>query len=80
MAKKRLFQILDEMNAQDAEQGTHMVTLHPDVTNIQQTPKGIKVTVGVPHGSLDVLNGDTGKHRVVLMIIDGDEYDKRVKG
>lgn len=83
---KRLFQVLDEMNVHDTEQGTQWITLHPDVMNAQlvQKGKGCKVTVGVPverfspNDLYDISNG-VGTKRVVLMIVDGKEFDKRIK-
>lgn len=75
--KKRAFQILDEMNVHDIEHKTRLVTLHPDVIEMKETKKGMQVTVGVPTGVLSIWKQQTGKQRVVLMIIDGHEFDER---
>lgn len=67
------------MNVHDTDHNTKFVTLHPDVVEITQTNKGSHVTMGVPFGVLNLMKYQTGKQRVVLLIIDGDEYDKRSK-
>ena len=81
--KKRLFQVLDEMNLHDIEKGTQWVTIHPDVMGAQlvQKGKGTKVEVGVPAERFtpnDLFGEGPKKKRVVLMIVDGEELDKRL--
>jgi hypothetical protein len=80
MSDKRLFQILDEMNVADIQNKTKFVSLFPDMVNVQQTRNGIHITMGAPLGSIDmgaIAMGSNKKQRIVLMVIDGEEYDKR---
>lgn len=78
--KKRLFQVLDEMNQHDTLNGTQLVTLHPDILTLQHMKKGTRVTVGVPNGVINIADQmrDKPKKRIVLMIVDGEELDKRL--
>lgn len=79
MEKKRMFQVLDEMNVHDIEHKTRFVTLHPEIIQLQHTKSGTKVTMGVPKGIIDINNqmSDNPKKRLVLMIVDGDAFDRR---
>jgi hypothetical protein len=77
--KKRLFQVLDEMNQHDSENGTRLVQLCPDVIEMNELKKGMQVKMGAPIGAISINKVMQGKQRVVMMVIDGDEYDKRIK-
>ncbi len=77
---KRLFELLDEMNVHDIEHNTRFVSLHPDLINVSNHTGGVAVTMGVPKGVIDmgaIAAGSNKKQRIVLMVIDGEEYDKR---
>jgi len=79
---KRFFAVLDEMNAHDIEHNTRFISLHPDVVNVGTQTGGNTVTMGVPKGIIDmgaIAAGSNKKQRIVLMIVDGEEYDKRMK-
>lgn len=79
--KKRMFQVLDEMNQMDIENNTQLVTLHNSILEMNHVKQGTKVTVGVPPGILNIAHqiSDNPKKRIVLMIVDGEEFDKRMK-
>lgn len=76
---KRVFQILDDMNVHDIKNKTRFVSVNPSVTEVRRSKNGLLVTVGVPFEALDIYKQLNGKQRVFLMVIDGDEYDKRFK-
>lgn len=79
MEKKRLFQVLDEMNVYDAEHKTHLVAVCPDVISIDHIKRGTKVTIGAPVGLINISHNLKGSQRIVMLVIDGAEYDKRSK-
>lgn len=75
MEEKRLFQVLDEMNVHDIENGTRLISLHPDLVSADKCKQGTRVTMGAHEGAaLDILNG---KLMPVLMLVDKEEYFKR---
>lgn len=77
---KRAFQVIDEMNLVDTETGSKLVRLFPDVVSMNETKKGMHVTMGVPLGELSIAGvAFKGTQRIVLMVIDGAEFDKRMK-
>lgn len=78
--EKRLFQVLDEMNVHDVENNTMLVSLHPDIVSINANKKDVKVTMGLPLGVIDPAEYTfvgIPKKRLVLMCVDGNEFDKR---
>ena len=76
MEKKRLFQILDEMNVADTTNKTTLVGVCPNLVSADYTAKmqGTKVTMGVP-GNM-VLDIQTNDIIPILLLIDNKEYDK----
>lgn len=76
MEKKRLFQILDEMNVADTTNKTTFVGVCPNLVSADYTAKmqGTKITMGVP-GNM-VLDIQTNDIIPILLLIDKKEYDK----
>lgn len=76
MAKKRLFQILDEMNVSDTTNKTTLVAVCPNLVSADYGAKiqGTKITMGVP-GNV-VFDIETNKTIPILLLIDKEEYDK----
>lgn len=79
MDKKRMFQVLDEMNVHDTEHNTQLVSLHPDLIEMRDMKQGVRITMGVPHGVVSLSDQlYNRKKRIVLMVVDGAEFDKRM--
>ena len=76
MANKRLFEILDQMNIQDTENGTMNIQLCPNFVSADYSKKinGTKVTMGIP-GNI-VFDLETDKLIPVLLLVNREEYDK----
>lgn len=79
--KKRMFQILDEMNVSDTENDTALVGVCNQITNVQRTKQGGLITIGVPaevvNKAMDkVLNGGNDV-AIILLAIDMKEYRRR---
>ena len=74
MAKKRLFQALDELNVRDAEQGSSLVGVCPTLVSMDYGAKtGTRVTMGVP-GNM-VFDVQSGKVMPVLLMVNRAEYE-----
>jgi len=75
--KKRLFQILDEMNVEDGEKGTRLVAVSPHLISAHKIKAGTKVTMGAD----DTVIQDIMNDRVIpiLLLVDKKEYFKRTK-
>ena len=73
----RLFEILDKLNVQDAENGTSHVGICPDVISVDKKGNNGEVKIGIPGNVAQelVLNDMKGKC-LMLLIIDLDEYNK----
>jgi hypothetical protein len=75
MAKKRLFEVLDEMNLEDTEKGTRLVAVSSNFIDGQTVKGGASISMGVPPETLVNLMSD--KSMVILIEIDKQEYLKR---
>ncbi|AVR47226.1 hypothetical protein C7S20_19305 [Christiangramia fulva] len=74
---KRAFQILDEMNQYDTENGTQLVSISPHFVSGVKTKQGAHITMGTEESALhDIMND---KCMAVLVLIDKEEYQKREK-
>jgi len=73
--KKRMFEILDEMNLEDVKNNTRMVAISNTLISADKVKQGGKVSIGTDEQSLyDIMNDKV----VVLMIcVNKDEYFKR---
>lgn len=74
--KKRLFEVLDEMNVEDGINKTSLVAVCPDFISADRVKRGTKVTMGVGYEVIDDMLSD--KSMPVLLIIDKKEYFKRI--
>lgn len=75
MNKKRLFQILDDMNLHDIENNSKLVMIGPDFIQGDTTKKGCKITMGAHIGAVNAIaKGDVIP---ILVLVDKKEYFKR---
>lgn len=74
MAKKRFFEILDQMNIQDTDNETSLLGVCPNFVSANFNKKGTQVTMGVP-GNI-VFDLETDKLIPVLLLVNREEYDK----
>lgn len=74
MEKKRLFQILDDMNVTDIENGTRLVSVSSNLISADTIKQGCKITMGVPLGTVNDLMTD--KVMPVLLLVDKATYFK----
>lgn len=73
--KKRAFQILDEMNQDDAKNNTQMVCVGTSLISADKVKGGCKISIGMPESILyDLLNGSK---MAILVVVDKKEYFKR---
>jgi ABC-type molybdate transport system substrate-binding protein len=77
---KRLFQVLDEMNLDDTNNGTRLVSIGTSLISADKVKAGTKVTMGGDDQVLTDLM--TGKCTALLVVVDRKEYEKRqqIKG
>ena len=73
--KKRLFEVLDEMNIDDGKNNTQLVQVCTTLISADKTKQGTKVLMGAPVNTLIDLLSE--KAIAVLLIIDKEEYFKR---
>lgn len=75
--KKRLFQVLDDMNVHDAEHKTKFVGVSGAFISADKVKQGAKISMGAEESVLfDLVSG---KSIAILLIIDRNEYSKRIK-
>lgn len=75
--KKRMFQVLDEMNAADAENNTAHVAICNHLVSARTVKGGGHVTMGVP--AEYILRLATDKNCIaLLLVVDKAEYEKMV--
>ncbi len=75
MSKKRLFEVLDEMNQEDAENGTRLVSVSYNFVAGDKVKQGAKITMGIElSGLMDIMSD---KVIPALILIDKEEYFKR---
>ena len=77
MAKKRLFQVLDDMNQADIENGTEILAVSSNFISIDKVKAGAKLCMGVPEKAIYDMMDD--KFMPILIIVDREEYTKRMK-
>ena len=76
MAKKRLFQVLDDMNQADTKNGTKLLEVSSNFISADKIKQGGKIELGVPeHSIMDLLNETKIP---VLLMVDKEEYNKRM--
>lgn len=75
MADKRLFQVLDELNQEDAENGTQLVKVSPHFTDAKKVKLGAKITMGAEEAALyEIMNEEVVP---LLVLVNKKEYQKR---
>lgn len=74
MEKKRLFQVLDEMNVSDIENGTKLVSVSSNFISADKIKQGSKIAMGSDDSA--VMELITNKVIPVLLLIDKETYFK----
>lgn len=74
MEKKRLFQILDEMNVSDIEKGTQLVSVGSNFISADKIKQGTKIAMGSDDSALHQIMNN--KVIPILLLIDKEEYFK----
>ena len=77
MTKKRLFEVLDDMNVIDTEKGSRLVEVSSNLISANTIKQGGKIVMGVPQGSIMDLTLE--KKIPVLLMVDKEEYFKRME-
>lgn len=75
MAKKRLFEILDDMNVHDTNHNTRLVSVSGNFVEGRKVSQGALVTMGVPYEELQGVLDNT--RMPVLLMVDKKEYNAR---
>jgi hypothetical protein len=74
---KRMFEVLDEMNLDDSKNKTRMVAVSNIYLRADKVKQGAKITMGADEESLmDIVSG---KAIPILVLVDKEEYFKRIK-
>lgn len=76
--KKRLFQVLDEMNVMDTKNGTQLVALCNLFISADKVSQGAKISMGAPESVLFDIIAD--KVFPLLLLVDKAEYKKKDGG
>ncbi len=75
--KKRLFEVLDDMNQSDTENKTKLVAVSNAFVSGNKVKAGAHITMGAEESCLlDLLSG---KAIALLLVVDKEEYLKRQK-
>lgn len=74
--KKRLFQVLDDMNVEDSENGTQLVSVCGSFISADKVKQGTKVAMGADGSAIIEIMND--KVIPILLLIDKEEYNKRM--
>lgn len=78
--KKRVFQILDEMNVADGENNTEHVAISNSLIGADKVKQGGKITMGVDDKRFNqilhqMMGGVDNKKIVLLLVVDRKEYE-----
>lgn len=72
--KKRLFEILDEMNVNDTNKGTELLSVSGNFISADKVKQGTKVCMGSDGSAVfDIMND---KVIPILLLINREEYEK----
>lgn len=77
MSKKRPFQVLDEMNHEDIENNSQLVSISIGVLEAKTIPEGGKVTIGTSKEA--ILGLVSGEYKAFLVVMNNAEYQRRIK-
>lgn len=73
--KKRVFEILDEMNVSDTEKGTKLIGVSNYFVSGEKVKQGSLITMGAEESALmDIMQGNVIP---LLLLIDKSEYENR---
>lgn len=72
--KKRLFQILDEMNVFDIENGTRTLSIGNSFVGAEKVKAGTKVTMGADDSAIMQIHNN--KVIPILLLIDQEKYNE----
>lgn len=76
MAKRRMFEVLDELNKEDSINDTRAVEVGIDFLRAKKVKAGAEIVMGMPESSLhDIASGDK---ILLLLLVDKQEYFKRI--
>ena len=73
--KKRMFQILDNMNMDDIENGTNLIELGNVFVSAEKVKAGCTITMGMHENALHQLMDDS--KIPIIVLVDKKEYFKR---
>lgn len=73
--QKRMFEILDEMNLEDTDKGTRLVSISTSFISADKVKQGAKISIGADEQALYDLMND--KVVPLLVLVDKEEYFKR---
>ena len=78
MAKKRMFELLDEMNQEDGVNGTQLVEVGISFVKAKLVKARAEITMGMPESCLHDI---VAENKIPLLImVDKKEYFKRQEG
>lgn len=66
------------MNVEDGEKGTKLVEVATTFLSIKKIKGGAEISMGVPEQSIYDIDSD--KKMPILLMVDKEEYFKRMKG
>lgn len=75
--KKRLFQVLDELNVLDGENKTETVAISSSLVSANSCKQGGLVTMGVDAKRLQQIALDGDNYFTMLIVIDKAAYEKQ---
>lgn len=79
--KKRLFQVLDEMNVSDTENGTKTVKISNYFISANMVKQGGKIEMGVDSETFQqIANGVFGNPEVIVVLLAIDRKSYKEKG
>lgn len=74
--KKRVFQVLDDMNVEDGLKNTSLVGVCTTLISVDKVKQGAKVSMGAEESVIfNIANGDVIP---ILLIVNKAEYFKRI--
>lgn len=75
-----MFEVLDQMNLLDAENGTQNVGVYNEVIAVDKYTSHGKVTIGVSAETAQELALNQNNKRAILLIVDMNVYNKLTAG
>lgn len=76
MSKKRLFQVLDELNVLDIENGSRLLSVGGDFVGAEKVKAGSKITMGADEAAImQIYNREVIP---VLLLINSEKYNELI--